>query len=59
MKTTHRHIIITALAAVAALLTATAAALGAQESDIKAYNWKGTHELSLKVGFPPYYMTGL
>ena len=57
MTTTRRHTFITALAAVAALLTATATALGAQESDSRAYNWKGTHELSLKVGFPPYYMT--
>ena len=32
MKTTHRHTFITALAAVAALLTTTAAALGAQET---------------------------
>ena len=59
MKTTHRHTFITALAAAAMLLTATATALGAQETGGRAYNWKGTHELSLKVGFPPYYMTGL
>ena len=57
MKTTNRHTIITALAVVATLMTATAAALNAQETGGRAYNWKGTHELSLKVGFPPYYMT--
>ena len=57
MKTTRRHSIITALAAAAMLLTATATALSAQETGSRAYNWKGTHEFSLKVGFPPYYVT--
>ena len=60
MKTTRRHIIITALAAVAALMTATAAALSAQETGGRTADYTGTHEIELSVGLPaPQFATSL
>ena len=60
MKTTHRHTFITALAAVAALLTTTAAALSAQETGGRTADYTGTHEIELSVGLPaPQFATSL
>ena len=48
------------MAAVAALLTATATALGAQETGGRTADYTGTHEIELSVGLPaPQFATSL